>query len=98
VCPGVVETPLIAHHTENIEENALTYSGDVMLTVSDVGAALLEAMERKPLEVNIPRGQARMAKLASAFPELALKSYPRLKKKGMKRLEKIRLEKERGPE
>jgi 3-oxoacyl-[acyl-carrier protein] reductase len=95
VCPGVVDTPLITHHTDLPEENALTYSTNVMLTVEDIEAVLLEAMEKKPLEVNLPAGQARMAKLASAFPELALRSYPRLKAKGMKRLEKIRSEKTR---
>jgi 3-oxoacyl-[acyl-carrier protein] reductase len=95
ICPGVVDTPLIAHHIDRPEENALTYSTDVMLTVEDIEAVLLEAMEKKPLEINLPAGQARMAKLASAFPEMALRAYPRLKAKGMKRLEKILLEKER---
>jgi 3-oxoacyl-[acyl-carrier protein] reductase len=95
VCPGVVDTPLIAHHVDRPEENALTYSTDVMLTVEDIEAVLLEAMEKKPLEINLPAGQARMAKLASAFPEMALRAYPKLKAKGMRRLEKIRLEESR---
>jgi 3-oxoacyl-[acyl-carrier protein] reductase len=88
ICPGVVDTPLISAHADHPEESALIYSGGHMLTVHDVEAALVAAMENKPLEINIPSGQARMAKLASAFPELALKSYPRLKKKGLKRLAK----------
>jgi len=92
VCPGVVDTPLITGHADYPEESALIYSTDVMLTVEDMEKALVEAMERRPLEINLPRGQARMAKLASAFPGLAMRSYPRLKAKGLKRLEKIRLE------
>jgi 3-oxoacyl-[acyl-carrier protein] reductase len=95
VCPGVVATPLIEHHADYAEETALVYTTDVMLTVEDVERALVEAMKKKPVELNLPRGQARMAKLASAFPELALRSYPRLKKKGMKRIERIRREQER---
>jgi 3-oxoacyl-[acyl-carrier protein] reductase len=97
VCPGVVDTPLIAHHADNPEETALIYSTGVMLTVEDVEAVLLEAMEKKPVEITLPRGQARMAKIGNAFPELAVRSYSRLKKKGLKRLEKIRLERS-GPD
>jgi 3-oxoacyl-[acyl-carrier protein] reductase len=98
VCPGVVDTPLIAHHTDNPEQHALTYSTNVMLTVEDISSALLAAMEARPLEVTLPRGQATMAKIGNAFPELALRSYSRLKRKGMKRLEQIRLaqSRERG--
>jgi 3-oxoacyl-[acyl-carrier protein] reductase len=95
ICPGVVDTPLIEKHVEYPEETALTYSGNVMLTVRDVEAALLEAMEKRPVEINISSGQARAAKLASALPDLAVKLYPRLKRKGMKRIEKIRLEQSR---
>jgi 3-oxoacyl-[acyl-carrier protein] reductase len=87
ICPGVVDTPLISQHADHPEESALIYSGGRMLTVNDVETALIEAMQKKPLEVNIPSGQSRMAKLASAFPELALRSYPRLQRKGLRRLE-----------
>jgi hypothetical protein len=66
-----------------------------MLTAEDVERALVEAMDKKPVELNLPRGQARMAKLASAFPELTLRYYPRLRKMGMKRIERIRREQER---
>jgi 3-oxoacyl-[acyl-carrier protein] reductase len=90
ICPGVVDTPLISAHADHPEESALIYSGGHMLTVRDVEAALVEAMEKRPLEINLPSSQARMAKLASAFPELALRSYPRLKKKGLKRLAESR--------
>jgi hypothetical protein len=86
---------LIAHHTDDPEAHALTYSTDVMLTVEDIASVLLEAMEKRPLEMTLPRGQARMAKIGNAFPELALRSYARLKKMGLKRLEKIRLEQSR---
>jgi 3-oxoacyl-[acyl-carrier protein] reductase len=90
VCPGVVDTPLSSRHVDFPEETALNYSGGRMLSVGDLELALREAMAKKPLEIDLPRGQARTAKLASAMPWLALKLYPRLKRRGMKRLERMR--------
>jgi 3-oxoacyl-[acyl-carrier protein] reductase len=92
VCPGVVDTPLSSRHVELPEETALIYSGGRMLTVGDLEVALREAMAKKPLEIDLPRGQAMTARLASAMPWLALRLYPRLKRKGMERLERIRRE------
>jgi len=73
------------------EESAITFSGPKkVLTVEDVARALVEAMEKKPLEITIPPSRGLLAKLGCAVPSLAMVLAPRLKKKGLRRIEEIK--------
>lgn len=74
VCPGPVQTPMLdaqLHH----DEAAMTFSAPRPLTVAEVTRAIVDrALEQRPLEltVTVPlSGQAPMARLINAIPELA---------------------------
>ena len=70
------------------EEAALTFSGDRVLTTEDVVASVLGALESRPMEVQIPRTRGSVAMLANAFPAVAQKVGPVLKRKGLKKQRK----------
>jgi len=71
------------------EEVALTYTG-VTLTVHDLEKAFWKAMRDKPLEINLPRWRGWLTKLNHLNPSIMLWLYEPMKRRGMKRLEKIR--------
>jgi 3-oxoacyl-[acyl-carrier protein] reductase len=99
ISPDLVDTPIMQRHLESGgEEVALTYTGAV-LTVYDLEKAFWRAMQKRPLEINIPRWRGWLTKLNHVFPSLMLLLYEPMKKRGLKRLEKIRLERSiAGPE
>ena len=90
ILPDLVDTPVMQKHLESGgDEVALTYTG-VTLTVQDIEKALWQAMRDKPLEITLPRWRGWLTKLNHANPSLMLLLYEPMKKRGMKRLAKIR--------
>jgi 3-oxoacyl-[acyl-carrier protein] reductase len=90
ISPDLVDTPIMQKHLESGgEEVALTYTG-VTLTVMDLEKAFWRAMQEKPLEINLPRWRGWMTKLGHLNPSLLLLLYGSLKKRGMRRLARIR--------
>lgn len=70
VCPDAVETPMLELQV-GYEEAALTFGAGRGLTLREVERALLEVLERRPLEqvIAVPRsGRGVGAKLGGAFP------------------------------
>ncbi len=94
IAPDLVDTPVMQKHLETAhEEVALTYTG-VTLTVHDLEQAFWKAMREKPLEINLPRWRGWLTKLNHANPSIMFWLYEPMKRRGMKRFEKIR--KQRG--
>ncbi|MCA9593556.1 MAG: SDR family oxidoreductase [Myxococcales bacterium] len=73
VCPGPVDTPMLDAQVDH-DEAALTFSAPRMLTAQEVVDAIMDrALVLRPMEVlvTVPRsGQAPMARLVGALPEL----------------------------
>ena len=82
VCPDAVQTPMLDLQVD-YEEAALTFSGDRVLTVDDVAQAILRALDERPMEVLIPMGRASLAKVVNAFPQIADRVKPLLRRKGL---------------
>ncbi len=96
ISPDLVDTPIMQKHLESgREEVALTYTG-VTLTVHDLEKAFWKAMLDRPLEINLPAWRGWLTKLNHACPWLMLWLYEPMKKRGMKRLERIRQERSGG--
>jgi 3-oxoacyl-[acyl-carrier protein] reductase len=96
VSPDLVDTPIMQRHLEfGGEEVALTYTG-IVLTVHDLEKAFWKAMEKRPLEINLPRWRGWLTKLNHICPSLMWVLYEPMKKRGLKRLEKIRRERSIG--
>lgn len=92
VSPDLVDTPIMQKHLESGgDEVALTYTG-VTLTVHDLERAFWKAMRDKPLEINLPRWRGWLTKLNHANPSLMRVLYEPMKRRGMKRLARIRAE------
>ncbi len=90
ISPDLVDTPIMQKHLETArDEVALTYTG-VTLTVHDLEQAFWKAMRDKPLEINLPRWRGWLTKLNHANPSIMFWLYEPMKRRGMKRLEKIR--------
>jgi len=88
--PDLVDTPVMQKHLESGgDEVALTYTG-VTLTVNDLEKAFWRAMRDKPLEIALPRWRGWLTKLNHANPSLMFLLYEPMKKRGLKRLAKIR--------
>ena len=90
ISPDLVDTPIMQRHLESGgEEVALTYTG-VTLTVHDLEQAFWKAMRDKPLEIILPRWRGWLTKLNHFNPSIMLWLYEPMKRRGMKRLERIR--------
>ena len=97
VCPDAVNTPMVDLQLDYTEA-AMTFSGSRILSVQEVGDAIVErVLPRRPLELMLPRHRGWLAKASSAFPSLTLAIGPRLTRLGLirQRAAKARL---RGPE
>ncbi|RME87380.1 MAG: SDR family oxidoreductase, partial [Anaerolineae bacterium] len=92
ISPDLVDTPIMQRHLESGgEEVALTYTG-ALLTVHDLERAFWRAMRHKPLEINLPRWRGWLTKLNHACPALMRVLYEPMKRRGMRRLARIRRE------
>lgn len=95
VSPDLVDTPVLTERLDSAgEEAALAFTG-VTLTVLDLEKAFWKAMRGKPLEINLPRWRGWLTKLNHANPSIMLWLYESMKRRGMRRLERIR--RERNP-
>ncbi len=85
VCPDAVQTPMLDLQID-YEQAAMTFSGNRVLTVTDVANVILgRVLQKAPLEVMIPGSRGWLAKLASAFPNLNARMLESLRRKGQKR-------------
>lgn len=82
VCPDSVNTPLLDLPADN-EAAAIIFSGGRLLTVDEVGDAILNhVLIRRPVEVALPWNRTLLAKLGSLFPRMTIPIVPRLQRKG----------------
>lgn len=88
ICPDAVQTPMLDIQ-KGKEQAALTFSGPRALTTAEVVAAILEALETRPLEVMLPGWRGATAKLANVFPGSSAKALGLFRKAGRKRQQAI---------
>ena len=93
VCPGPVDTPMLTAQLPH-EEAALTFSASRALAPEEVTRAIVErALVHRPLElvIGVPgSGQATLAKLVGAVPDLATWVRPWLTKIGRRHQSRLR--------
>jgi len=94
IAPDLVDTPLMRANMARGEAVALMYSGAAPLTVVDLERAFWRALRERPLEITLPRWRGWLAKLNSLYPPLMLKLYEPLSRRGARRLERLRGERE----
>lgn len=93
LCPDLVDTPTIDRHLRaDPVDVALIYSGPGALTLDTVGAALWRIVARRPLEMAVPAKRGWLVKIVNAFPAIMPMLYPRLLRKGLVGLERVRTE------
>ena len=95
ICPDAVRTPMLDLET-HYEEAALAFSSSRPLEVEEVGRAIEHALERRPMEITLPRTRGWLAKLSSHLPALGGLLLPRLRAKGLKRQAAMRGEQAGG--
>jgi NAD(P)-dependent dehydrogenase (short-subunit alcohol dehydrogenase family) len=95
VCPDLVDTPTLARHLQSRPEDvALIHSGPGALSVEDVAEAFWRALQGRALEIAIPRRRGWLAKISNLFPPLMFLFYKPLMRKGLRRLEQLKHERE----
>lgn len=88
-CPDSVNTPLLDAPLDN-EAGAMIWSGKHLLTVEEVGDAILgKILTEKPMVRAIPFKRQLLARLGDQIPVIGLSVIPRLLAKG--RRERLRL-------
>jgi NAD(P)-dependent dehydrogenase (short-subunit alcohol dehydrogenase family) len=95
VCPDLVDTPALARQLElEPEDVALIHSGPGALSVVDVERALCRVLRERPLELSLPAWRGWLAKVNSLYPPLMLRLYGPLMRRGLRRLERVRRERQ----
>jgi 3-oxoacyl-[acyl-carrier protein] reductase len=90
IYPDAVETPMLDKQLD-YQEAALTFSGPRLLSVDEVGRAIVEqALDQGRLEVIIPWSRGLLSKLTSCFPAMAARVLPTLTAKGLKKQSAVR--------
>jgi 3-oxoacyl-[acyl-carrier protein] reductase len=93
VCPGPIATPMLDVQLPR-DEAALTFSAPRALSAAEVSKAIIDrALELRPLELIVPvpgSGQATLAKLVGAMPELATWVRPMLTRMGKRHQARLR--------
>ena len=99
ICPDLVDTALLEQHIENPdpESVALIFSGSRALTVEQVSDAIFRAMQRRPLEIDVPFHRGLLCRVSSAAPGVLPLLYGPLRRRGMKQLERARRERAAAP-
>ena len=83
VCPDAVQTPMLDIQKDK-PQAALTFSGPRALTVDEVADAILgPVLNKAPLELTLPASRGWLSKLASMFPQAALRLNESLRQKGL---------------
>ncbi len=84
VCPDAVQTPMLDKQ-KHVEAAALTFSGPRVLTPREVGEAIRDAMQRRPLEVWLPRHRGLMARVADLAPRSVRWLDPLMRWQGLRK-------------
>src|SRR5690606_5033294 len=91
VCPDAVATPMLDKQ-EHYEEAAITFSAPRVLSPEEVADALTGVViDRRPLELALPRSRKWMARTVDLFPSLGPRLAPVFQRLGR------RAQKRRGP-
>ncbi len=88
ICPDAVKTPMLDKQLA-FDEAALTFSGK-QLSTADVTAAVVSALDKRPLELLLPPSRGRLAQLASLTPRVQPLLAPLLKWRGKKTQARLR--------
>ena len=92
ICPDLVDTDMLTQQL-NHPEGALTFSGSRILTLADVERAILhDALTRHRLDILVPASRGWLGKVGNLFPSLGFLITDVLIRKGLKKQERIRLE------
>ncbi len=99
ICPDLVDTALFDQHLTVTDDHAIAlgFSGSRTLTAEEVSEAIFRAMRDRPLGVDLPLSRGLLSKVSSAEPRLLLLLYGPLKKRGLRRLERARRDREPAP-
>ena len=90
VCPDAVDTHMLDDQM-NSNAAAMTFSGEKILTVEDIGKAVItQVIQEKKMEVWIPFSRGIQAYVGATFPKLASILTKSLTKKGLKQQEQFR--------
>lgn len=82
VCPDAVATPMLDKQ-QSYEEASLTFSAPRVLTPEEVAAELTgPVLDKRPMEVALPRSRKWLGRVIDAFPELAPLVVPLFVKQG----------------
>ncbi|MDH3625297.1 MAG: hypothetical protein OES69_15365 [Myxococcales bacterium] len=88
VCPDAIDTDMVrdvAHH----RDAGLLFSAKKLLTVNQVGDAVLELVDNPKLVVTMPRRRAALAHILRPFPTAGLKLLEPFRQAGRRRLEAL---------
>ncbi len=84
VCPDLVNTAMLTQQLPD-PAAALTFSGNRILTVEDMERAVFErALERKELEILVPRSRGLLGKIGNFFPMFGQRLTASLVRKGLR--------------
>jgi 3-oxoacyl-[acyl-carrier protein] reductase len=90
VCPDAVATPMLDKQVD-YDEAALTFSGFRVLTADEVAERIVgDVLQRRPLEVAMPRHRKFLARLADVVPAVARFAAPLLRRQGAQNQSKKR--------
>jgi NADP-dependent 3-hydroxy acid dehydrogenase YdfG len=90
VCPDAVATPMLDKQ-KNYDEAAMTFTGPRVLTADEVCAELIgPVLDKRPLEVAIPRSRKWLARIVDIVPELGKLVHPFFVKQGLAKQKKVR--------
>lgn len=89
VCPDAVQTPMLDVQRD-VEAAAITFSGPRVLSVREVSAAIVCAMDERPLELLLPPSRGWLAKLGDLMPQSARVLEPLLRWQGRRRQQRRR--------
>jgi 3-oxoacyl-[acyl-carrier protein] reductase len=91
VCPDLVDTPMLSYQL-GYDASALAFSGPRPLTVEETTRTLIRAMERRPMEIDLPASRSWLAKIGNLAPGLATVLTRTLTEKGLKTMSRMRRE------
>jgi 3-oxoacyl-[acyl-carrier protein] reductase len=92
ICQDLVDTDMLTEQLD-YEAAALTFSGKKYLNVEDIEHAVFRrALDKKEIEILVPKGRGLTAKLGNFFPSIGFKLTKILSEKGLKNLERIKRE------
>jgi NAD(P)-dependent dehydrogenase (short-subunit alcohol dehydrogenase family) len=89
ICPDAIDTDMVrdvAHH----RDASLLFSAAKLLTVEQVGNAVLDLVDHPKLVVTMPRGRALLAHILRPFPATGLRLLEPFRRAGKRRLDALK--------